>query len=61
MTGYEIRFQMWQMASKYHQNKYDFEKAAFDAGLITQKPDFPTEKDIRKTAYLIKSFVEKKS
>ena len=49
------------MASKYHQNKYDFEKAAFDAGLITQKPDFPTEKDIRKTAYLIKSFVEKKS
>ena len=48
-------------ARRYHQNKFDHEKAAFDAGLIDQKPEFPTVKEIRDTAVFMRNFVYRKS
>ena len=61
MNPYEIRHQIYKSASRYHQNKFDHEKAAFDAGLIDQKPEFPTAKEIRDTAVFFRNFVYRKS
>ena len=61
LNPYEIRHQIYKSASRYHQNKFDHEKAAFDAGLIDQKPEFPTEKEIREMAEVMRRFAEGKS
>ena len=61
VNPYELRFQITKRASKYHMDKYGFEKSAFDAGLIDQEPEFPTEKAIRETADFMKWFVDGKS
>ena len=61
MNPYELRHEMWKGARRYHQNKFDHEKAAFDAGLIDQKPEFPTAKEIRDTAVFFRNFVYRKS
>ena len=59
MSGYELRFKIWQSANQYHQKRYDALKSSYDKGHIKEAPDIPSPEAILETAKRMRKFVEK--
>ena len=58
MTPYEMRWQMWRRADAFLQTRYRHQKEAFDAGLIPEKPAFPSYADVSAYALQMREFVD---
>ena len=60
MNGYELRLQMWRSADAFLQNRYRHQKQAYEAGLIPERPEFPTYAEVSAYAVQMREFVNDK-
>tara|TARA_B100000085_G_scaffold279075_1_gene301805 strand:+ start:363 stop:560 length:198 start_codon:yes stop_codon:yes gene_type:complete len=60
MNGYELRLQMWRSADAFLQNRYRHQKQAYEAGLIPEKPEFPTYAEVSAYALQMREFIHDK-
>ena len=57
MNAYELRLQMWRSADAFLQNRYRHQKQAYEAGLIPERPEFPSYEEVIAHAHEMKRFV----
>ena len=60
MNAYELRLQMWRSADAFLQNRYRHQKQAYEAGLIPERPEFPTYAEVSACALQMREFVNDK-
>ena len=60
MNGYQLRLEMWRSADAFLQNRYRHQKEAYDAGQITERPDFPTYAQVYEFAQEMREFINDK-
>ena len=57
MTPYEMRWEMWRSADAFLQNRYRQLKEQYEAGLIPERPEFPSYAEVSALAFQMKRFV----
>ena len=57
MTPYEMRWEMWRSADAFLQNRYRQLKEQYEAGLIPERPEFPSYAEVSALALEMKRFV----
>ena len=57
MNAYEMRLEMWRTADAFLRDTYKHQKEQYEAGLIQERPAFPTYEDVIARAHQMKRFV----
>ena len=57
MNAYEMRLQMWRSADAFLQSRYKEQKEQYKAGLIAERPDFPTYAEVSAYALQMRDFI----
>ena len=57
MTPYEMRWEMWRSADAFLQNRYRQLKEQYEAGLVADRPEFPSYAEVSAYALQMKRFV----
>ena len=57
MNAYEMRWEMWRSADAFLQNRYRHLKEQYEAGLIPERPEFPTYSEVSACALQMREFV----
>ena len=58
MTPYEMRWEMWRSADAFLQNRYRQLKEQYEAGLVADRPEFPSYAEVSAYALQIREFVD---
>ena len=57
MNAYEMRLEMWRSADAFLRDRYEHQKEQYEAGLIPERPEFPSYEDVIAHAHQMKRFV----
>ena len=57
MNAYELRLEMWRTADAFLRDAYKHQKEQYEAGLIPERPEFPSYADVIAHAHQMKRFV----
>ena len=57
MNAYELRLEMWRSADAFLQTRYREQKEQYKAGLIPERPEFPSYEEVIAHAHEMKRFV----
>ena len=58
MTPYEMRWEMWRSADAFLQNRYRHLKEQYEAGLVADRPEFPSYAEVSAYALQMREFVD---
>ncbi len=58
MTPYEMRWEMWRSADAFLQNRYRQLKEQYEAGLVAERPEFPSYAEVSAYALQMREFVD---
>ena len=58
MTPYEMRWEMWRSADAFLRNRYRHLKEQYEAGLVADKPEFPSYAEVSAYALQMREFVD---
>ena len=58
MTPYEMRWEMWRSADAFLQNRYRQLKEQYEAGLVADRPEFPSYAEVSAYALQMREFVD---
>ena len=60
MNAYEMRLEMWRTADAFLRDAYKHQKEQYEAGLIPERPEFPTYAEVSAYALQMREFVNDK-
>ena len=60
MNAYELRLEMWRSADAFLQTRYREQKEQYKAGLIPERPVFPTYAQVYDFALEMREFIHDK-
>ena len=60
MNGYELRLEMWRSADAFLQSRYRHLKEQYEAGLVPDRPEFPSYGDVSAYALQMREFIHDK-
>ena len=58
MTPYEMRWEMWRHADAFLQSRYRHLMEQYEAGLVPDRPEFPSYGDVSAYALQMRDFVD---
>ena len=60
MNAYELRLEMWRSADAFLQTRYRNQKEQYEAGLIPERPEFPSYAEVSACALQMREFIHDK-
>ncbi len=60
MNGYELRLEIWRSAYAFLRNRYEHLREQYKAGLIPERPEFPSYEEVGAYALQMNRFVSDK-